>query len=259
LITYTDLGRWSWLGNELFQYAALLGVAGRLGYDVRLPPSAQHHLGSLIELDTPTYTTAELRRLRYRFAQCYPYNGYEPALERIPDWCDIFGYFESPRHFPEDIELRRRYRIRADVMSKMEAIWDRLPHDRPIVGFHVRRGDNATATHWVHLGENGYYDRATECFSDLDVVFLLVSDDPEWCRANFRLPNALVADAAPAPVHLALLARCDHLILTNSTFSWWAAWFHEPRHGQVVSARRWYTEGGFDDDARERPAHWIEV
>jgi len=257
VITFTDLGLWSWLGNELFQYAALLGLGERRGYDVRLPPQAQHHLGELIEVDTPTYTTEELRQLRYRFAQCYPYFGYEPGLESIPDWCDVWGYFQSTRHFPED--LRQRFRIRPDVAERVEQLWEALPHDWPVVGFHVRRGDNASATHWVRLGETGYYERAIDRFTDIDPLFLLVSDEPDWCQANFRLRNAVVAESAPAPVHLALLARCDHLILTNSTFSWWAAWFQEPRGGRVVGPRRWYTPGGFDDAEQERGAHWIEV
>jgi hypothetical protein len=257
LITYTDLGRYSWLGNELFQYAAMLGLGERLGYEVRLPPSAQHHLGELIEFDTPTYTTEELRGLRYRFAQAYPYFGYEPDLERIPDWCDLFGYFQSTRHFPTDV--RQRFRIKSDISARAEEIWERLPHDRPVVACHVRRGETAAGTHWLKLSEIGYYERALECFSDLDVLFLLVSDEPDWCRANCRWPNSVVAEAAPAPVHFGLLARCDHLIIANSTFSWWAAWFQEPRGGRAVGPKQWYTPGGFDDAEQERRPHWIEV
>ena len=259
MITYTDLGRWSWLGNELFQYAAMLGVADRRGYDVRLPPSAQHHLGELIELDVPTYTTEELGRLRYRFAQRYPFFGYEPTLEEIPDWCDLFGFFQSSRHFPDGDRLRERFRIKADVGAAAEHLFSALPDERPVVGVHVRRGETAAGTHWLQLFDIGYYQRALERFSDLDVQFLLVSDEPDWCRENFALQDSTIVELAPAPVHFAVLARCDHLIIANSTFSWWAAWFQEPRGGRVVAPVEWYTPGGFDNAEQERRPHWVEV
>lgn len=257
MITSTDLGLFSYLGNELFQYAALLGVGERRGYDVRLPPSAQHHLGSLIELDTPTYTTAELRRLRHRFAQVYPAFGHEPALETIPDWSDTFGYFQSRHHFPSG--LRDQFRIRRDVLEQADAIWRGLELREPVIGFHVRRGDNVGSDHWLLLEETGYYERARACFEGTDGVFLVVSQDPDWCAAHLAGPGTVVAGAASAAVHIALLARCDHLILANSTFSWWAAWFQEPRGGRVVAPERWYHPGTFDESQQDMGPDWILV
>lgn len=257
MITFTDLGLFSYLGNELFQYAALLGVAERLGYEVRLPPSAQHHLGALIELDTPTYTTSELKRLRWRFAQCYPHYGYEPALETIPDWCDVFGYLQSRRHFPE--RLRELFRLRSDVTAGVEHMWAELGLTGVVTGIHVRRGDSVGSTHWLELGRTAYYEPAKACFSGFDCTFLLVSQDPEWCARNLAGPGTVVADEAPAAVHLALLARCDHLILANSTFSWWAAWFQEPRRGTVVAPKQWYFPGTFPESEQDLGPDWILV
>lgn len=255
MITFTDLGLFSYLGNELFQYAALLGVAERRGYEVRLPPSAQHHLGALIELDTPTYTTDELRRLRWRFAQCYPRYGYEPALEGIPDWCDIFGYFQSRRHFPR--RPRDRLRIRAGVAARVEEAWAELGLASPVTGFHVRRGDAVGSNHWLLLEETGYYAQAKECFDDIDCTFLVVSEDPGWCETHLAGPDTMIAGPAPAAIHLALLARCDHLILANSTFSWWAAWFQEPHGGRVVAPKQWYHPGSFAESELDLGTDWI--
>ena len=255
MITFTDLGLFSYLGNELFQYAALLGTAERCGYAVCLPPSTQHSLGALIELDTPTYTTEEVRRLRWRFAQCYPRYGYEPALEEIPDWCDVFGYFQSRRHFPS--RLRELARIRGDVTERVEKIWAGLGVSGPVTGFHVRRGDAVGSSHWLLLEETGYYDRAKACFEGADCTFLVVSQDPSWCATHLAGANTVIAPEAPAAVHLALLARCDHLILANSTFSWWAAWFQEPHRGKVVAPRQWYHPGTFDESEQDLGADWI--
>lgn len=257
MITYTDLGLFSYLGNELFQYAAMLGVGERHGHEVLLPPASQYSMGSLIEVDTPTYTTDDLKRLRHRFSQVYPYFGYEPELEKIPDWCDLNGYFQSRRHFPTD--LRERFRIRADVQAEVEQIWDGLGVTKPVVGMHVRRGDIIDDGHRLALDEEGYYERAKNVFADQSVHYLFVSDDLEWCHEHLGGPDTIIAPPASGPVHLALLARCDHVVIGNSTFSWWAAWFQEPRGGTVVAPRQWFHPGTFDNDEPDLSPDWILV
>lgn len=257
MITFTDLGLFSYLGNELFQYAALLGVAERRGFEVRLPPARQYSMGRLIEVDSPTYTTEELRSLRYHFGQVYPSFGYCPDLETIPDWCDVNGYFQDRRHFPD--RPRDLLRIRPEVLRSVEDMWSRLAPSRPVVGFHLRRGDIVGSQARLQLSEStGYMRQAKAQFEALgDVQFLLVSDDLAWCEANLAGPDTSVAEPASAAEHLALLARCDHLIIGNSTFSWWAAWFQEPRGGVVVAPKEWYPAGTFPNDELDLPSSWV--
>lgn len=257
MITFTDFGLFSYLGNELFQYAALLGLAERRGFEIRLPPASQYSMGSLIDVDTPTYTTEELRRLRYRFSQVYPRFGYEPELENIPDWTDLNGYFQSRKHFPTD--LRDRFRIRPDVQAEVERIWSELEFTRPVVGMHVRRGDIVDDGHRLALEQIGYYENAKATFADRDVEYLFVSDDLEWCAEHLGGPGTFVAPPASGPVHLALLARCDHVVIGNSTFSWWAAWFQEPRGGTVVAPRQWFHPGTFDNAEPDLSPEWVLV
>jgi hypothetical protein len=69
----------------------------------------------------------------------------------------------------------------------------------------------------------------------------------------------VIAEPAPAAIHLALLARCDHLILANSSFSWWAAWFQAPRGGKVVAPKQWYYPGTFAEAEQDLGPDWILV
>lgn len=92
---------------------------------------------------------------------------------------------------------------------------------------------------------------------------LIISDDLEWCRLKLApvLTDVDVvypdADADPA-LQLALLAVAPRLILTNSTFSYWAGYLSNrvhavegslPNHGQVYApwfhSREW-NEGEAD-------------
>ena len=38
---------------------------------------------------------------------------------------------------------------------------------------------------------------------------------------------------------MALMARCRHHVIANSSFSWWGAWLRGDSGGIVVSPKRW--------------------
>lgn len=132
---------------------------------------------------------------------------------------------------------------------------------RPLVGVHVRRGDylkRRLVDSIVHLSPAWYAaaaERLTERHGELE--FVVVSDDPAWCRESLRLPGPMAIASLDHPKDpledLALLSRCDHHILANSTFSWWGArlaaaggdvvaptcWWIDPPIGREVLAEHW--------------------
>ncbi|MGA0174398.1 MAG: alpha-1,2-fucosyltransferase, partial [Phycisphaerales bacterium] len=132
---------------------------------------------------------------------------------------------------------------------------------RPLVGVHVRRGDylkRRIVDSVVHLSPSWYSaaaERLTERHGELE--FVVVSDDPAWCRESLRLPGPMAIASLDHPKDpledLALLSRCDHHILANSTFSWWGArlaaaggdvvaptcWWIDPPIGREVLAEHW--------------------
>ncbi len=61
---------------------------------------------------------------------------------------------------------------------------------QPYVSVHVRRGDYLQDKAFVNLSETDYYDRAMAMFPSAD--FLIFSDDPSWCEANWRGPRYTV-------------------------------------------------------------------
>jgi hypothetical protein len=249
------------LGNQLFQYAALVGVAARRGYDVRMPPTRQHKLASVIPIRFPTYTTDELRRITHRFVQIDADFGYEASLEVIPDWCDIVGHFQSRRHFLAPDQARSLLALRPEVRERAEDFWRTLTTaGRPVVGLMVRRGDYVGDTNFSQLWEEGYYQRAVAHFDDLDPLMLVTSDDIGWCRQHVRVKRAVFAEGVDPPTQLGVLARCDHLVLANSTFSWWAWWYQSVNGGTTVAPARWFPAGSpLDDSQRDRGEGWVEL
>jgi len=70
------------------------------------------------------------------------------------------------------------------------------------------------------------------------VIFVIVSDDAKWCYTQpyLNFSNVYIHDENTTPaVDLALLAECDHIILSRGTFGWWGAYLGpDSRNGSVL-------------------------
>ncbi len=76
-----------------------------------------------------------------------------------------------------------------------------------------------------------------------DIVFFVFSDDPAGARKEVTLPyeRIVCVDLLAAQGNLQSLAdfylmyACDHAIIGNSTFSWWAAWLGDREEKTVIA------------------------
>lgn len=107
------------------------------------------------------------------------------------------------------------------------------------VFLHIRRGDYLRAENWEYVkAGSAYYNGALRLITSYlhrPVVFVF-SDDLAWCRENLLslLDSRLCEkaefvfigndDESNATDDLALMASCEHAIIANSTFSFWAAY-----------------------------------
>jgi hypothetical protein len=76
--------------------------------------------------------------------------------------------------------------------------------------------------------ESDYYERAYENLvsyhgMEKNTLVDVFTDDPKWCLSNLNLPIGQVLTAQTAARDLSCFAMYSSLILSASTFSWWAA------------------------------------
>lgn len=56
-------------------------------------------------------------------------------------------------------------------------------------------------------------------------LFIVTSDDPDWCRKNFVFhQDIIVLDFGPPAGHLAILASANYIIISTGSYGWWGAW-----------------------------------
>lgn len=110
----------------------------------------------------------------------------------------------------------------------------------------------------------GYYSEAVKFISEKhpDVVFFVFSDDPASAKEQVVATDKrmIYVDMPDAQGNLQSLAdfylmyKCDHAIIGNSTFSWWAAWLSDCE-GKTVVAPGGVSPWGVD----WIPLNWVTI
>ncbi len=170
----------------------------------------------------------------------------------------LTGFFQNEEYFaPRATEV-----LEALQLPPVDAL---VPTDRarPLIAVVFRRGDYVDLDWALPLR---YYEHALDRMAELvpDGTVLVFSDDREFAELACgwlapRYPVVAVPTLSRRPVdHLALMQRCDHHIVANSSFSWWGAWLAEHRR-PGVEHHLLVPEGWVADDATSFPARWERI
>lgn len=188
----------------------------------------------------------------------------------VPSEAYLNGFWQNPALFSDASDaIRADFRFRSPELIERgrAAVESHRGAAGTVIGVHVRRGDLAhmharrscRPFAYGPLQPAAYFAEAARLFPDT-ASFIVVSDSntpTEWCRE--ALPGRRVAACTLGDElgDFALLRSCDHLIISNSTFGWWAAWLNDRPGRSVVAPRAWFY-GATNDRRRDAlvPADW---
>ncbi len=240
MITFTRLGQFGRLGNQMFQYALLKGVEAATGWTAKIPVDGSPglRLAEIFEIDCPRLGEHDVvSRLFQEQRFCF-----QPEVFEVEDGVDFCGYFQSERYFAAIApRIRTEFRFRTKIAALADGTVQSLRRRGTcLVSLHVRRGDYV-GNHAHHVCDLDYYRRARAALP-ADALFVICSDDPEWCRdafADWPAWHCELDDAAT----LAVMARCDHHIIAASSYSWWGAWLNPSDEKIVLAPSVWFGPG----------------
>jgi hypothetical protein len=259
------------LGNQLFQYAAGMYLARKLGASLEIaidPPQKQTSHGHarpyllsrfaisatvrpadsfdrlvLAERARARWGSHIIRRLlqievvrenvesRHRYTEL----DIRAATRKVY----LTGYWQT-HHMAASVEheLRREFRAIAPLQGVSRTLAEQIAATPNSASVHLRRGDYAAVFGEASLLSMNYYSNAVrhlQAHFGVDKLFVF-SDDPayahQWAASD---PNITVIDHTDAWTADEDLQLCRHHIIANSSFSWWGAWLN-PRPDKVVIA-----------------------
>ncbi|QBF33762.1 alpha-1,2-fucosyltransferase [Thalassococcus sp. S3] len=254
------------LGNQMFQYAAGRALALRHNTDVALDTrsAVDRNEGVLTRVFDLPLTQADhqppykgdglLRYAAWRYLGGPPRFqrerglGYNPGFEDWEDGIYLHGYWQSERYFADIAETVRADFTFPEQMSEQNAEMAAQIGAGTSVSLHVRRGDYlSTGAHGVC--DQAYYTAAIDALLpkiDGEPTIYVFSDDPAWARDNLTLPCPRIVVDFNGPEadyeDMRLMSFCDHNIIANSSFSWWAAWLNDNPAKEVAGPANWFSD-----------------
>lgn len=170
-----------------------------------------------------------------------------PAVTRGP--LVVAGYWQGPAYFDGfENTVRNLFSFPSSDLY-IEDLEDKIR--LPLIAIHVRRGDYVSdpAAARVHLVcDIEWYQRAWRkiCNDVGRCCAVVFSDDSEWARDNLKLNGEVLYQesepAQPAWRDMARMSRCHHFIISNSSYSWWAAFLGKKQGTRVIAPAWWFRE-----------------
>ena len=250
-------------GNQMFQFAALFGIARRHNYSAFVKPSFPLLRYFDISHVTNLNITGAIRLGEGKSGE------YSKSVENINESHNysVDGYFQSWKYFNNiREEIRNVFKIKQIYLDEAEQFVERIQiHGYSKVCVHVRRGDihsKQAVRQGYSVGGLDFIHNAMNYFTinHSPVQFIIVSEDKDWCRLHLKRNDTVISPFHLIPVDFAVLTLCDHVIITSGTFGWWGGWLSS---GTVIYYRdfprpnSWLATQINKDDYY--PPHWIPM
>lgn len=190
-----------------------------------------------------------------------------PEFFQQPDHTYLAGMFQSERFFEPVANLvRLHFSLRYPPQPEVAAVAEQI-RSGPSAAVHFRRGDYTRNPAFAkELGVIGldYYHRAVRLLRERspNATLYIFSDDIEAVAREFQPPGPHVFVRAVKPWHpydkIRLMSLCEHIVVANSTFSWWAAWLNPSPDKLVIAPDPWLDNSALD--GRDVvPAGWTKL
>lgn len=241
MITYEKLGINGRLGNQMFQYATLLGIYAKKGYQIILNENIADSLElvKFFKIDKPHFYNKN--DIRYSSTYKEEFYHYDRRLfNKITDDTNLEGYFQSYKYFEHCQDLvRDQFSFKDNLKEAASRYIESVREGRQVVTIHVRRTDYVNLPDHHPLCGIEYYENAIRHFNEDETTFIVCSDDIQWCQNNIKAKHIYYSNNDTF-TDLCIMTLADHNIIANSSFSWWGSWLNKNKNKKVIAPNTWF-------------------
>ena len=174
------------------------------------------------------------------------------------------GYWQSPKYFKEyEDVIRKDFSLKNTPTQNIQNLAKEISSTEAL-SIHVRRGDYVGNPNHEVVTED-YYEKCIKEVSKTKRIekIYVFSDDVDWCKNNlsFSFPTMFVENeyaGTKGEGHMFLMSLCKYLVITNSSFSWWAAWLCAFKDKIVICPKKWFPDESIDTSDLI-PKEWIRL
>ncbi len=283
---------WGGLGNQLFQYATAFSLSKKINKplfcDLTHPSLSIHpfmldkfkisskflYKDDILNENIKNYNSISLilyKKFGLNFIDKSFYIErnfkYQKNFEKINEEKILIGHFLSEKYFINNRnEILNEFLIKNELNIENKKSLNLIKNYNSI-SIHIRRGDflSKNNVNDYYICPLDYYKSALKLLVDKndknkEIGLFIFSDDLNWAEENlkFNYPTYFISHNRNDSSYedLRLMSHCNHNIIANSSFSWWAAWLNSNENKIVISPKHWHKKYEFTDII---PNSWITL
>jgi Glycosyl transferase family 11 len=172
------------------------------------------------------------------------------------------GYFQSYHYFdPIKAEILKDFSFSKPISGKSVGLLVEIKSCNSLC-INYRRTDFINNKFHDTITKD-YYSKAVEevwALVEIDHIYVF-SDDIEWCLKNVKFNHKTTFvgreyNGGKFRNDLELMINCKHLIISNSSFAWWAAYLAPYKNKIVIAPKIWDKLGSREDLI---PSDWLRI
>jgi len=231
------------LGNQLFQYAFTYSTSRKYKqiYYFRVDPYYVFSVYMYFKLRRAEYLRLFLSRSVYyllrRLNVAFHIKKEDETVGAKEVNVFYEGYFQSISFFENyERQVRKMFKLKKKYINEFNEKYKFVfSSSFKTAVIHVRRTDFSSFGNDELGGKDltlplTYYQK---CINDLECIpglkLIVISDDQEYVKNNFKFRNDFQFENNSEIVDFQLLLNADYLVISNSTFAWWAAFLNSKK------------------------------
>jgi hypothetical protein len=240
-VTFSNLGRYGEFGNQLFEIAATYAYGLRTGRKAMFPKwrcyvsgieYSQYFESKIIERDN----------IKYDIQHTEPSFTFSPIPDFTETTIDLKGYFQTEKYFKNyKKEIINLFQPSGQIIDRVKNI-----DCKNSISLQLRfydRGAVDPSQQYYSSNENIDFLKQAIHYFGKHKTYIVTTNNTTKAKKMFGVYNNFIFlnDYNLTNIEeFFVQTRCEHNIITNSSFGWWGAYLNENPDKVVFAPTKWF-------------------